>query len=55
MEECEALCERLVIMVNGTFRCIGYLKIRTLVLVVLYTYMDIHIWTYALLNYIKLP
>ena len=29
MEECEALCNRIVIMVNGTFNCIGsiqYLK-----------------------------
>ncbi len=23
MEECEALCDRLAIMVNGQFRCIG--------------------------------
>ena len=23
MEECEALCTRLVIMVNGQFRCLG--------------------------------
>ena len=23
MEECEALCSRLVIMVNGQFKCIG--------------------------------
>lgn len=23
MEECEALCTRLAIMVNGTFRCLG--------------------------------
>ncbi|CAM1313391.1 ABCA3 (predicted) [Pycnogonum litorale] len=31
MEECEALCERLVIMVNGTFCCLGspqYLKMK---------------------------
>ena len=23
MEECEALCSRLVIMVNGQFKCVG--------------------------------
>lgn len=23
MEECEALCDRLTIMVNGRFRCLG--------------------------------
>ena len=26
MEECEALCNRLVIMVNGKFKCLGSLQ-----------------------------
>lgn len=26
MEECEALCGRLAIMVNGKFRCIGSIQ-----------------------------
>ena len=26
MEECEALCTRLVIMVNGKFKCIGSIQ-----------------------------
>ena len=26
MEECEALCTRLVIMVNGQFKCIGSIQ-----------------------------
>ena len=26
MEECEALCGRLAIMVNGTFKCIGSIQ-----------------------------
>lgn len=26
MEECEALCTRLAIMVNGSFQCIGSLQ-----------------------------
>ena len=26
MEECEALCNRLVIMVNGAFRCLGSIQ-----------------------------
>lgn len=26
MEECEALCERLAIMVNGQFKCIGNIQ-----------------------------
>ena len=26
MEECEALCTRLAIMVNGTFRCLGSIQ-----------------------------
>lgn len=27
MEECEVLCNRLAIMVNGTFKCLGKLHI----------------------------
>jgi len=26
MEECEALCTRLAIMVNGTFKCLGTIQ-----------------------------
>ena len=26
MEECEALCSKLVVMVNGKFRCVGSLQ-----------------------------
>jgi len=26
MEECEALCTKLAIMVNGTFKCIGSIQ-----------------------------
>lgn len=26
MEECEALCTRLAIMVNGTFQCLGTIQ-----------------------------
>ena len=26
MEECEALCTRLAIMVNGTFKCLGSIQ-----------------------------
>ena len=32
MEECEALCDRLGIMVNGQFKCLGstrHIKVRT--------------------------
>ena len=35
MEECEALCNRLAIMVNGTFKCMGsvqHLKSRSVTL-----------------------
>ena len=30
MEECEALCTRLAIMVNGKFQCLGSIQVRKL-------------------------
>jgi hypothetical protein len=29
MEECEALCTRLAIMVNGKFQCLGSIQVLT--------------------------
>ena len=46
MEECEALCGRLAIMVNGTFKCIGsiqHLKNRYGILLNLFVLLFSHI------------
>lgn len=36
MEECEALCTRLAIMVNGKFQCLGSIQVRNHSLIITY-------------------
>lgn len=36
MEECEALCTRLAIMVNGSFKCLGTIQHLKYKLVILF-------------------
>lgn len=49
MEECQALCTKLTIMVNGTFRCLGssqHLKTK-LVHVSIYMYMKMNVFVFV--------
>lgn len=66
MEECEALCTRLAIMVNGTFKCLGtiqHLKYKYEILLLnncdhvenkIY-YVNVNKFVYSLLNNTSLP